>query len=340
MFDFKNCDKVELKEAFIATAQHMNVSENIIEKDFWVCFTLRLLFSIDELEDHLTFKGGTSLSKIYNVISRFSEDIDISIERKFFGFEGDKEPLNSTSNKKSKKLIEQLVDKCSEYVNDTLIQVLRKEIDKYFDLNDEWDLEVDPDDKDQQTILFYYPSLFDSKTSYVKKNIKIEIGARSDHWPVSMKPVVSYVEERFPIIMSPDNEVMIRVLNSERTFWEKATILHMYAYFPKEKLVPVRQSRHYYDFYCLLSSETKELALNNLELLERVVIHKSLYFKSSWANYISAKKGSLKIIPGKRVLAEMEKDYGAMNEMFFGEIPSWEEIINTLNSFEEHFNTN
>lgn len=337
MFDFKNCDKDELKEAFVATAQEMNVSENIIEKDFWVCFTLKLLFSLDELKDHLTFKGGTSLSKIYKMIARFSEDIDISIERKFFGFEGDKEPLNASSNKKSKKLIEELGDKCTNYVKGTLIQVLEKKVGKYFDDKDDWKLEIDPDDKDQQTILFYYPSLFDSKISYVKKNVKIEIGARSDHWPVSMKPVVSYVGEKFSAIKDED-EVLIRVLNSERTFWEKATILHKYAHFPEEKAVPVRQSRHYYDFYCLLNSEAKELAVNNLELLEKVVIHKSLYFKSAWANYGSAKKGTLKIIPGKRILVAMEKDYFDMKEMFFSDIPSWNEIFNTLKSFENDFN--
>lgn len=129
----------------------------------------------------------------------------------------------------------------------TLIQVLEKEVGKYFDDKDEWKLEIDPDDKDQQTILFYYPSLFDSSISYVKKNVKIEIGARSDHWPVSMKPVVSYVGEKFPAIEGED-EVLIRVLNSERTFWEKATILHKYAHFPEDKVIPVRQSRHYYDF--------------------------------------------------------------------------------------------
>jgi hypothetical protein len=207
MFDYKNCDKSELEEAFVATAQNMNVSENIIEKDFWVCFILKVLFSLDGLKEHLTFKGGTSLSKIYRLISRFSEDIDISIERKFFGFYGEREPLNATSSKKSKKLIEELSAKCSNYVKDEFLKTLEKELVQYFETNT-WSLEIDPDDKDQQTILFHYPSLFNLKSTYIKKNVKIEIGARSDHWPVSMKKVISYTEEMFPALTN-ENQILI-----------------------------------------------------------------------------------------------------------------------------------
>ena len=199
MYKYREFEKVDLKEAFIATAQAMNVSEIIIEKDFWVCFTLKVLFSMNELREHLTFKGGTSLSKIYQIIARFSEDIDISIERKFFGFEGDREPLNATSNKKSKLLVDELAQKCSEYVKDQLLDMLNLELAPHLKDDDLWKLEIDPDDKDQQTILFYYPTLFETKATYVKKYVKIEIGARADHWPVSMKPIHSYVEEKFAI---------------------------------------------------------------------------------------------------------------------------------------------
>jgi predicted nucleotidyltransferase component of viral defense system len=337
MYSYKTWDKVELQEAFVATAQEMNVTESIIEKDFWVCFTLKLLFSIDEVKDHLTFKGGTSLSKIYKIISRFSEDIDVSIERKFFGFEGEKEPLNATSNKKSKILVDELSQKCSEYVKDQLLEMLKKEIIPYLNNGDTWKLEIDPEDKDQQTILFYYPTLFETKASYVKKHVKIEIGARSDHWPVSMKHLYSYAEEKFPALKEK-RETLIRVLNAERTFWEKATILHKYSHFPKDKIVPIRQSRHYYDFYCLLNSEVKEIALNNIDLLEKVVLHKSLYFKSAWANYATAKKGTLKIIPDKTILDSMGKDYQAMAEMFFQSPPNWDEIVRSLTIFEKEFN--
>jgi predicted nucleotidyltransferase component of viral defense system len=336
MFDYKDCDKSELKEVFTATAQEMNVSENIIEKDFWVCFILKVLFSLNDLKDHLTFKGGTSLSKVYRLIARFSEDIDISFERKFFGFEGEREPLNASSSKKSKKLIEELSRKCSDYVRNDFFKTLNKELSQYF-MIDTYKLEIDSDDKDQQTILFHYPSLFETKSTYIRKIVKIEIGARSDHWPTSMKKVVSYAAEKFSGL-GDQNEVLIRVLNKERTFWEKATILHKYAHFPIDKNIPARQSRHYYDFYKLLHSDAKQMAISNLELLEKVVIHKSLYFRSAWASYANAKKGSLKLIPDEKILKTMGVDYLAMKEMFFDEIPNWDEIVEAIHLFESDFN--
>lgn len=337
MFDFKNCDREELKEAFNETAQSMNVSGTIIEKDFWVCSVLKELFSIESLKNSLTFKGGTSLSKIYKSISRFSEDIDVSIDRKFLGFEGDKEPSNASSNKKAKNLIEDLGKECGEYVEKNFLYVLEDEFKKYFGDHDEWKLEIDPDDIDQQTVLFYYPSLFEANSAYVKKVVKIEIGAKSDHWPTSMKSIKSYAAERFSAL-DHDEDIEIRVLNSERTFWEKATILHKYAHFPEGKKVPARQSRHYYDFYCLLGTDAKSKALKNLDLLKKVTEHKRLFFRSGWASYDTAKKGTLRAIPEKRILDAMEKDYSAMSEMFFGEVPTWNEIVEALKEFESEFN--
>lgn len=337
MYDFKSCNKEELREAFNETAQKMNVSGSIIEKDFWVCSVLKNLFSIETLKESLTFKGGTSLSKIYKTISRFSEDIDISIERKFLGFEGDKEPLNASSKKKAKKLIEDLGYECRHYVKDTLFELLQSRFSEYFNEDDRWKLEIDPDDNDQQTILFHYPSVFNTDSIYVKKVVKIEIGARSDHWPTSMNRIKSYVADMFSSL-DHDEEVEIRVLNLERTFWEKATILHKYAHFPEGKNIPIRQSRHYYDFYCLLQSNAKDKALNNIDLLNKVTKHKALYFRSGWASYDTAAKGTLRTIPEKRVLSAMEKDYLAMSEMFFGEVPLWGDIVKALKEFEGEFN--
>jgi hypothetical protein len=112
----------------------------------------------------------------------------------------------------------------------------------------------------------------------------------------------------------------------------------MYANFPENRNVAIRQSRHYYDFYCMLNSEVKELAINNKDLLIKVAEHKSIYFKCGWAKYNEAHKGSLKLIPDKKVLNEMEKDYMNMQEMIFGKKPEWQEIIETIKIFETEFN--
>ena len=145
--------------------------------------------------------------------------------------------------------------------------------------------------------------------------MKIELGARSDHWPVSMNKISPYVAEILP---APFNEMEgeVRVLNIERTFWEKATILHKYAHYPDHKTVPERQSRHFFDFYSLLNSDGKIRALANIDLLEKVSGHKNIFFKAAWANYLTAKKGSLKLIPQDKVIKAMAADYKAMSEMF------------------------
>ncbi len=269
------------------------------------------------------------------MINRFSEDIDVSVERKFLGFEDEKDPAN-VSSKQAKILIEELGIACKEFVQGNLFDRLKGIIStKLSETN--WKLEIDPEDKDGQTILFYYPKLTSKASEYIRPVVKIELGARSDHWPVSMQKISPYVSEILP---SPLNEMEaeIRVLNIERTFWEKATILHKYAHYPDEKIVPERQSRHFFDFYCLLNSHGKAKALENVDLLEKVAAHKNLYFKAAWANYLTAKQGSLKLIPQKKVMKAMEADYKAMSEMFPGNVPSWKEIISLIDLFEKDFN--
>ena len=135
-----------------------------------------------------------------------------------------------------------------------------------------------------------------------------------------------------------DPEVSVRVLTAKRTFWEKATILHMYAHLPESKPVPKRQSRHYYDFYRLLNSPFKAEALSELSLLDRVGEHKGIYFRAGWARYELAKKGSLRLLPEERVHKEMRRDYEAMREMFFGRVPDWDKIVESIKSFEKEFN--
>lgn len=198
-----------------------------------------------------------------------------------------------------------------------------------------WKLEIDKDDG--QTILFYYPKITTKESEYIRPLVKIELGARSDHWPVGMQKISPYVAEILPEPFK-NMDAEIRVLNIERTFWEKATILHQYAHYPENKIVPERQSRHYFDFYCLLNSEGKVKALLSVDLLGKVAAHKTLYFKSAWANYNSAKQGTLKLIPGEEVKNAMEADYKAMSEMFAGDIPDWKTIISLIQEFEEEFN--
>jgi hypothetical protein len=326
--------KEERSLYFTSAAEAAKMSFEIVEKDFWVVWTLDRLFSLPELKSHLTLKGGTSLSKIYGIIERFSEDIDVSIEREFLGFDESKNPENASSKSKQQDLLKGLSASCAQYIKDQLLDKLLQVIAKELKTSEGWKLYID--ETDDLTILFEYPSIT-AAGGYIRPIVKIEMGARAEHWPVSNHPIKSYAKEALGNKMT-EPQIIIRVLNAERTFWEKATILHQHAHLPESKKTPLRLSRHYYDFYRLLNSPAKDIAINDLALLERVAIHKNIYFASAWANYGTAKKGTLKLSPSDRIIDELKADYNLMDTMFFRGKPDWNFVLEAIKSFETTFN--
>ncbi|EFB40150.1 MULTISPECIES: nucleotidyl transferase AbiEii/AbiGii toxin family protein [Parachlamydia] len=322
---------------FFRTATDIqNMPFEIIEKDYWVVWVLERLFSLEKIKPYLTFKGGTSLSKIYGLIDRFSEDIDLSIEREFFGFGTPHDPENAPSKKKQNAIIDNLSKACSVYVQTQMLADLKDAFAEKLGVTDGWQVFLDQEDPDAQTLLFEYPSET-SKAGYIRPLVKIEIGARSEHWPVSQHRIQSYAKEALKEKIH-ESEIVVRVLNAERTFWEKATILHQYAHLPQDKKLPPRISRHFYDFFRLLNSPVKQKALKEAALLERVANHKSIYFASGWASYSTARQGTLKLSPPSHTLKELQKDYNLMKSMFFREVPEWELILKTIREFETEFN--
>lgn len=190
--------------------------------------------------------------------------------------------------------------------------------------------------QNNQTLQFKYPSAT-GNNGYIRPSVKIELGARSEHWPVSMHKIQSYTKTALKEKVT-EPEVWVKVLDAKRTFWEKATILHQYAHLPQDKKLPLRISRHYYDFSCLLNSDIKADAINEQEILNRVAIHKSIYFASAWASYGTARKGSLKLSPPTVLLEGLGKDFSLMKDMLFGDIPEWSEILRVIGDFETEFN--
>ncbi len=335
MIEIHLLSKDERELFFRAAAEVMKIPFEIIEKDYWVVWILERLFSLEKLKSHLTFKGGTSLSKVYGVIDRFSEDIDISIEKELLGFSAQSDPENAPSKKKQRAVLDNLSNACANYIQTEMLKELNEAIAAKLRTED-WRVYSDQEDPDAQTLLFEYPSKT-SKIGYIRPLVKIEIGARSEHWPVSEHKIQSYAKVALKEKIH-EPEIWVRVLNAERTFWEKATILHQYAHLPVDKKLPPRISRHFYDFYRLLNSKIKEKALIETALLERVATHKGIYFASSWANYGMARKTTLKLFPPARILKELEKDYALMEAMFFREIPDWKLILETIEKFEKEFN--
>ena len=327
----------ERQTYFQETAARLGVSAAIVEKDFWVCWTLQELFALPGVGSHLIFKGGTSLSKVYRLIDRFSEDIDVSIARDFLGFGGDQSPEAATGGKERQRRLERLMDAAKMKIAHELRPSLTRAFEAKLRGGEPWSLDLDPDDS--QSLLFRYPRTTVSRVgeAYVQPNVKIELGARSDDWPREIRAVTPYVAEQFPAAFTiPSCEVA--VLEAERTFWEKATLLHSYCHCPLDKLIPPRLSRHYYDLALLIDHGIGIKAAARLDLLDRVVAHKTVFFRSGWANYERAKPGSLRLTPPNERREEWQKDYGRMSEMLFHEPPPFEEVLATITKFEHAFN--
>ncbi len=326
------------RDGFVQTAAARRFDPVIVEKDFWVCWTLKEMFRLPEIGEHLIFKGGTSLSKVFKIIERFSEDIDVSIDRAFLGFGGVNEPEAGGSNKEKQRRVDALKAACQQKIATGLHPALDAAIKSKVAANETWSLRNDAEDPDQQTLLFEYPSSFATASeSYIRRAVKIEMGARADHWPCETKTVTPYVAEQFPQGFK-EGSCEVKVLSAERTFWEKATILHAEFHRPADKVIPERFSRHYCDFYELIRKGVATSAVEKPELLARVAEHKSLFFRSASARYGEAVRGTLRIAPPEHRLKPLRDDYGKMQQMFFGEPPDFDSIIALLSQWESEFN--
>ncbi len=311
--------------------QRLGLPPASIEKDFWVCWTLRELFGLPQWRGYLTFKGGTSLSKGWRLISRFSEDIDVVIDRGLLGFAGD-----TLSRKQRKKL----VAACGSCIETSLGPALESRFREMLPSGVEWqltpaDVEEDPD---RQTLLFHYPSAFAGSVVYVRPVVKIELGARSETEPVEEPIIQPYLAEAFPALLT-DSVFRLRTVTAERTFWEKAMLLHEESFRPIHKPRRVRLSRHYYDLWCLILKGIADQAAADTGLFNRVASHRQIFFKVSWVDYDTLRKGTLRLMPPAEHLNYWRRDYEAMRgEMFFDEPPSFDEVLTVVRQFEETFN--
>lgn len=329
----------EEKRAYFETAaEKLRLIPELVEKDFWVCWILRELFSLKDIGEHLIFKGGTSLSKVYRAIRRFSEDVDISIERSYLGYGGVNEPDAGKSNKEKNRRIKELQQSCQNIITDILLPELINAIKGKLKSINKWTIKIDPADPDKQTLLFQFPNaLTSSLDTYVKPTVKIELGARSDHWPVEIANINPYISDVIPkAITNPITS--LRTLVAKRTFWEKATILHQLYHYPTEKQIPPRMSRHYYDTYAMSQTSILDQALNDIDLLISVAEHKKLFFRSASAKYEEAKPGTLRLSPHLKQISEIKNDYQKMKPMFFEQPPLFDDIIYCLKEIEFKIN--
>jgi len=318
----------ERLELLDAASRQSGLAPAILEKDYWVCKTLAVLFALPELGSHLVFKGGTSLSKVYGLIDRFSEDVDISFHREFLGF-GEEHDPEAAAGKEQSRRIEALQQACRDCIRERLLPRLREAIATLLGGTEGWSLEIDP--LDAQTLLFHFPQAGGPGLAYIAPAVRIELGARSDHWPSEEREILSYLGGAFdPAI----GKAAVRSLAAERTFWEKATLLHAEAHRPLDKPMPARYARHYHDLARLAESAVAERAMADTALRERVVAHKAVYFRSGWARYDLAQPSSFRLLPPESRIAALEADHQAMIPMFFNPPPPINEVLNTLAALE------
>lgn len=339
MKKFVYLNKTERAAYFQQVGAQMNISPINVEKDFWVCWTLNELFSISELAPNLTFKGGTSLSKVWHLIQRFSEDIDLTISREFFGFGGDNSPEQAESNKKRKKLLGELKAACQQYVGNTLLPKLIIKFKENLPKDEAWTLTLDLNDVDSQTLLFQYPSSFDAlQSEYIRPIVKIEFGARSDPWPCSTAIVRSFVSEIYPKAFKYI-DISVQALSAERTFWEKSMLIHEETYRPIEKPRGPRMARHYYDLWCLFQKGVAQKAIADDKLFDDVISHRQVFFPQNWVDYSTMKKGTIQLVPRGNQIDGWRSDYLAMNEMFLGFSPTFDALMEVISTLERNINS-
>jgi predicted nucleotidyltransferase component of viral defense system len=323
----------ERRPYFEASADRRDTLAVIIEKDFWVVWTLKHLFALNP-RPPLIFKGGTSLSKAFGIIERFSEDIDLIVDRGYFGFSGEHDIAAVTSTSARNRRLDRVSERVASYVASDLLPSLRARFDAL--LSQTARLEIDP--QRPETLLFYYPT--DLQHDYVRSMVQIEMGGNADNWPTVVCGIRAYVQEDFPAAIA-EAPVDVVTIDAARTFWEKLTILHKTAHrleIEPAWIPPPRYSRHYYDVYRLSRAGVLTQAFTNALLVDAVRDAAQMFFGDRKAKYEEFTIGTIRVLPDASGVIALARDYTAMRDMIFGEYPSFDEILRELADVESLIN--
>lgn len=322
--DIPNEDKSQLYNEIAMTT---GMAPYAVEKDWWVTHTLAMIFRTS-LAPHLVFKGGTSLSKAWGLIERFSEDIDIALDRKFFGFNG---PMSGTQVRKLRRM-------SFEYISKEFYPELAKEFEKEGIAIDLRIGETKDPDQDPLTIELYYPSVI-AHPAYIQPRVLIEIGSRSLREPFSQRQFSSLVGSHFPGQAFSDNAIEIPTVNPERTLLEKIFLLHEEFQKAPDKIRVDRLSRHLYDIEKLMQTEHANNVLKDETLYKEIVHHRRTVTALRGIDYDRYKPEFINPLPPKDVFDAWKEDYRIMQEqMIYGESVSFEELLERIESFKTSIN--
>lgn len=326
----------ERRDLFLGASARLGTAVQNIEKDFWVCWTLDALFNgLKAGGPRLLFKGGTSLSKAFGLIARFSEDIDITVFRDDLGQSAEIADLDALSGKKRRARLDAIRDACQAYIAGPLTAQFTHLAASVIP-EERFRLETDPDDKDGQSLLFWYPAVTATTGDYIRSAVKIEAGAKSALDPHVAASVTPYVTQDLPDLdLTVTNVITVK---PERTFWDKVMILHGLRQWHDRRGElrhgGQRVSRHYYDVHQLMQTSFAAAWQVDHELAIDCAHHARLFFGSADLGLDIAVPGTFTLTPSPAMREVIEKDYEAMAGMVFGDVPPLDAVLRSAEHFE------
>jgi predicted nucleotidyltransferase component of viral defense system len=321
-----NLTKSAQKSLIQDVALKLNLSDIAVEKDLWLCWVLGEIF---KMPFKMAFKGGTSLSKVYQLISRFSEDIDITLDYRNFISESEVNNATRSQLKKKSLILKSALEKT---ILEYIIPALKESVRNKFQ---EKEVDINLDD-DGEKLYFYYPSLFVDENNYYRDHLLIEFGVRNVSEPSEGHAIKSLLSTFLDDATLALPEAKVETLSPIRTFWEKATLMHVECHRNRFLEDPSRLSRHWYDLYMLGNSWVFDEAILNKQILESVVLHKKAFFNASYAHYDDCLSGRFRLVPEEIGQNQLEVDYKKMKDagMFLEEPPAFKDMITWLQALE------
>lgn len=327
---FIDLSKEDRTDVLDRVSTELNIRQReVIEKDWWVTAVLRAMYSLPYAQ-HLSFKGGTSLSKCWHLVDRFSEDIDITIDREYLGFSG---TLSKT------QISDKLRRATCSFVRETMQHDIAEQLHKNGIAKNKFQVNVDITHittTDPETININYDSVLTFSIDggnglYVLPKIKVEVSGRSMNEPVNEVPLESMIDQVYPKAPFAEPKFNVRAVLPERTFLEKLFLLHEEFAKPKDLIRVERMSRHIYDIGQMLKTPIVEKAIHNEQLYRQVVEHRRKFIGLRGFDYDTLYPDSLNIVPPETIIEQWKADYENMRlHMIYGESVSFEELINNL----------
>ncbi len=329
---FLSLPAAERRDILETAADRLGRPAAILEKDVWICHVLHILFSIPDGHP-MAFKGGTSLSKVYRIVDRFSEDVDITLDYRAFA-----DGFDPFAPGVSRSAIRRFSDRLKSRVEDHVRHVVGPALDAAVGEIPASGRPAIRIGDDGERVWLAYPSAVDNPHSYLATQVLLEFGGRNVVDPNERHCIAPEIAA-----LTPDLDwraAAVTVLSPARTFWEKATLIHVECHRGRLAAGPGRLSRHWFDLACLASHDAGRTAIADRALLEDVVHHKTVFFNASYAHYDRCLDGRFRLVPNDDALAGLRSDYDAMRRagIVGADALPFDELIERLRALEAEIN--